>query len=105
MTTLMEEFMEQQEQMALKQEASQEDRNPNQNMVQTNSNNDEQYSHLEKSVASTGYCTIEMKNPERSTVNIKGLFIKNLLFQNLECNLLVNRWSQEAVLLRTWCTN
>ena len=35
----------------------------------------------------------------------KGLSKKNLLFQNLIFNLIVNRWSQEAVLFRTWCTN
>ena len=38
-------------------------------------------------------------------IHSKGLSKKNLLFQNLIYNLLVNRWSQEAVLFRTWCTN
>ena len=34
----------------------------------------------------------------------KGLS-KKLLFQNLICNFIVNRWSQQAVFLRTWSTN
>ena len=35
----------------------------------------------------------------------KGTGKKNVLFQILIFNFLVNRWSQEAVLLRTWSTH
>ena len=35
----------------------------------------------------------------------RGLSKNNLLSENLICNFLVNCWSQEAVLLRTWSTN
>ena len=36
---------------------------------------------------------------------IKGYPKKNLLFENLICDFLVNLWSQGVVLLRTWSTH
>ena len=43
--------------------------------------------------------------PDFIPTTYKGCAIKNVMFQNLICNFLVNCWSQEAVLLRTWSTH
>ena len=70
MTILMEEFMEQQEKMVTRKEESQENGKSCDSINYTNSNEDEQDGHREQSIASTGYCTIETNNSEKSTVNV-----------------------------------
>ena len=76
MTTLMEDFMEQQEKMASRREISQEDGKPSDNIKYIDSDKSEQYSRPERSIASTGYCTIETKNSEKPTVNINMVRIQ-----------------------------